>query len=473
MMHWTVGRKIAAGFLVVLIQAISVGLCAVWMTARSSTELKRVSSEDLPEMQLATQIERDLLMARVNFVYYVTIQKEGSLEYGMQSYESAEQQLPVLQGLIESSPRFASIRPDAADLGRGFAAYRPALERMIEKTRRHQNHGPEFTAQLKEWAQLGGAMVEASGRLVEHGMDSTGKAADRAASTRATWILAAACLASLLIGIFLTWLVTRAITRPIRRVVETLGASTQQVTDASVQIAGAAQSLSRGASEQAASLQETSASSEEINAMAGRNADHSKLAAEKMSEASQRIGEANRDLDLMVESMQAINASSDKISKIIKVIDEIAFQTNILALNAAVEAARAGEAGLGFAVVADEVRNLAQRCAQAARDTGTLIEESMTRSSDGKQKLNLVGEAVHSITESANQVKTLVDEVKLASEEQASGIQQMAKALAEMQKGTQSAAASAEESASTSEELSVQSASLRAIVDELNVMAGS
>jgi methyl-accepting chemotaxis protein/methyl-accepting chemotaxis protein-1 (serine sensor receptor) len=170
--------------------------------------------------------------------------------------------------------------------------------------------------------------------------------------------------------------------------------------------------------------------------------------------------------------MTEINASSDKISKIIKVIDEIAFQTNILALNAAVEAARAGEAGMGFAVVADEVRNLAQRCAQAAKDTAGLIEESIAKSNDGKTKLDQVATAVGSITDVANKVKTLVDEVKLGSEEQARGIEQVAKAITQMEKVTQTTAANAEESASASEELSAQSDTLRAIVARLNGMVG-
>jgi methyl-accepting chemotaxis protein/methyl-accepting chemotaxis protein-1 (serine sensor receptor) len=206
--------------------------------------------------------------------------------------------------------------------------------------------------------------------------------------------------------------------------------------------------------------------------MARKNAENSSTAAGNMTEASQRVEEANRNLAQMVVSMNEINASSDKISKIIKVIDEIAFQTNILALNAAVEAARAGEAGMGFAVVADEVRNLAQRCAQAAKDTAGLIEESIAKSNDGKTKLDQVAAAVGSITDVANKVKTLVDEVKLGSEEQARGIEQVAKAITQMEKVTQTTAANAEQSASASEQLSAQSDTLRAIVARLNGMVG-
>src|SRR4029079_11762505 len=134
--------------------------------------------------------------------------------------------------------------------------------------------------------------------------------------------------------------------------------------------------------------EETSASTEEIASITRKNADHTNQVAGLTQQSAAGAADVNETLDRMIEKMKEIDASSNKIARIIKVIDEIAFQTNILALNAAVEAARAGEAGLGFAVVADEVRNLAQRCAQAARDTAGLIEESIATSRDGNERLD-------------------------------------------------------------------------------------
>ena len=191
-----------------------------------------------------------------------------------------------------------------------------------------------------------------------------------------------------------------------------------------------------------------------------------------MLRVDQQVRRGNERLGDMIGSMQEINSSSEKISRIIKVIDEISFQTNILALNAAVEAARAGEAGMGFAVVADEVRNLAQRCAQAAKDTAALIEESITKTSEGGRKLNEVAEVFRSITENTTNVKTLVDEVSHGSQEQARGIEQISKAISQMEQLTQSAAANSEESAAASEEMSAQAESLKAVVERLQTLVG-
>jgi methyl-accepting chemotaxis protein/methyl-accepting chemotaxis protein-1 (serine sensor receptor) len=246
-----------------------------------------------------------------------------------------------------------------------------------------------------------------------------------------------------------------------------------QITSAASQVASSSQALAQGSSEQAASLEETSASTQEITSMTRKNAENSKSAADVMATVDREVKEGNQTLDQMVVSMQQINASSDKIAKIIKVIDEIAFQTNILALNAAVEAARAGEAGMGFAVVADEVRNLAQRSAQAAKDTSALIEDSIATSRDGSTKLEQVAAVIRAITESSTQVKTLVDEVNMGSQEQARGIDQIAKAVAQMDQVTQTTAASAEESASASEELSAQAQALNQVVSDLGALVGT
>jgi hypothetical protein len=271
------------------------------------------------------------------------------------------------------------------------------------------------------------------------------------------------------IGVGVYFLISK-ISNQLRALVQSISESSAQVSSAVSQISAASQSLAQGASEQSASLEETSSASEQIIGMTHKNAANSRSAAEEMDQVERRVKDSNAALNEMAASMHDIRDSGGKIGKIIKVIDEIAFQTNILALNAAVEAARAGEAGAGFAVVADEVRSLAQRSAQAARDTAPLIEESIAKSNTGSAKLAQVAEVIHAITESAAKVKTLVDEVNLGSREQERGIQQVAQAIQQMSQVTQSNAASSQESAAAGEELAAQAESMNSIAQQLRVV---
>jgi methyl-accepting chemotaxis protein/methyl-accepting chemotaxis protein-1 (serine sensor receptor) len=298
--------------------------------------------------------------------------------------------------------------------------------------------------------------------------------AERASQKRAlaaqSWAVAMVlllCFGGIGAGSVLT---IRGLSGTLRLTTSELRDAAEQVATAAAEVSSSSQSLAQGCSEQAASLEENSTSSEEIDSMAGRNCENSRSAASLMTQSQQHFTQAMQALGGMVATMGEIDAQSGKISKIVKVIDEIAFQTNILALNAAVEAARAGEAGTSFAVVADEVRRLAQRSAQAARDTASLIEESIVKSHDGKAQMDQVAAALQAITEESAKVKTLVDEVNLGSQKQARGIAQVGKAILHMEQITQRTAATAEESAAAAEELSAQSQTLNVVIEQLTAM---
>jgi methyl-accepting chemotaxis protein len=231
--------------------------------------------------------------------------------------------------------------------------------------------------------------------------------------------------------------------------------------------------MSQDASSQAAALEETSASMEEMASMTRQNAEHSHQGAQLMGEVDRHVSESEGVLQAMVASMQGIQESTGKVSRIIKTVDEIAFQTNILALNAAVEAARAGEAGMGFAVVADEVRNLAQRALQAAKDTTGLIEAAINNAQEGDLRVREVARSINAISGSVGQAKRLVDEVSAASRQQTQGIDQVSKAIIELEQLTQRTAANSEESAAASEELSSQAELTMTVVGRLNALVGA
>ncbi|HTP87868.1 MAG TPA: methyl-accepting chemotaxis protein [Bryobacteraceae bacterium] len=294
----------------------------------------------------------------------------------------------------------------------------------------------------------------------------------RAAESRVTKILwlcgifVGLCLAAGVAALF----IIRGVNRTLRRITSETGQIATQVASAASQVSSSSMSLSQGASQQAASIEETSASTVEISSITSRNADNAKKASELMEQAVQIVDGLNKAHRELNHAITGVNESSEKVSKIIRIIDEIAFQTNILALNAAVEAARAGEAGLGFAVVADEVRNLAHRSAQAAKDTAVLIEESVTRSEEGRNRLQHVLRAMEDNNRISADVRVTVDEVSASSQEQARGLEQISKAISQMEQVTQQNAANSEENAAAGAELTAQAESLRDIMASLRQM---
>ena len=272
----------------------------------------------------------------------------------------------------------------------------------------------------------------------------------------------------ILFGIVL--LVARSITKPLNTIVEGLAQGAKLVSSTAGELSLASQQMAEGSSEQAASLEETSASLEQLSSMTKNNA---KTARQVDAMARDQLAWAQKGreaMQRMTETMSLIKGSSDETAKVVKTIDDIAFQTNLLALNAAIEAARAGEAGKGFAVVADEVRNLARQSAEAAHDTSSRIIESQKNAEQGVEVSSEVERILNEIVSSVGDEAQLISEVSAGNDEQSRGIEHVNVAVSQMDKITQSNAAGAEETASSCEELNALATELDGMVNAMVIM---
>jgi hypothetical protein len=288
-------------------------------------------------------------------------------------------------------------------------------------------------------------------------------------SRRASVTMISVLVLSAFVGVWL-FRIVRGTSRELREISAELRQGAAESAAGAAQLSASSQSLAQGASEQASSVESSTNSMERVSATTEQNANHAREAALLFANTEQLVSKTNASLADMVTAMSEIAESSRKVEHIIKTVDEIAFQTNILALNAAVEAARAGEAGAGFAVVADEVRRLAQRSADAAGTTASLIEGALAASRTGAQRVEDVSSSVSEITSTVMSVRALVDEVSAASAQQRQGLGQISDALTQIERVAQSTAASAEENAAASEQLHAQTQMTTGLVNRLDVL---
>jgi methyl-accepting chemotaxis protein len=470
---FTIGQKLYAGGGMLALLVVALGAVAWWSAASIQARFEETSTRTARRLTLVLEAKAELETAHSAQQTAVLEAILGNTEEVAKHDRHARQSIEVIK------TRFVALDALVSDA---------EARRTVDGLRGHFNATETFhndfmalikanqpTEAYAATRDKGAPIHQAAARSIEAYVKGLGQGldADIAAGQRAYgWAR------GLSVGVFLVavavvvgfiWVV-RDIGRTLLATARELGAGAGRVSYASSQVATSSHGLSQGSGQQAAALEETSASMEEIASMTRNNAQSSQQAASLMSQVDAQVRSSNGALGEMVASMTSIQESSNKVSKIIKTIDEIAFQTNILALNAAVEAARAGEAGMGFAVVADEVRSLAHRSAQAARDTAGLIEESSARARQGGAKVQEVVQSISTITDSVLKVKALVDEVSVASQQQAVGIGQVTQTLNHMGSVTQATAATAQESAAASQQLSAQAEMTLATVSRLNEM---
>ncbi len=468
MKNWTIGKRISFGFASIILIAVALGLFAYSRLIAISTHAQDIVGDALPGVYAIGQVEA--LVRQNQVVTYKHVISDSKEEMAQLETEIATvvQQMDKVLANYEKTITRAKDRELFERIKAGFPPFRQARESVL-KLSRDQKPKEAFELAKKElkpaYEQLTAA-IEAEVTFNKESGDGFAKEIQDAIHSAKTGIWIGLGMA-FLVGAGMAFIIIRGTTKVLSSVANSLSEASEQTASAAGQVSSSSQSLAEGASEQAASLEETSSSLEEMSSMTRRNAESTRQCDTLMGEAKEVVGGMAQTTNEMSQAISQIKASADETAKIVKTIDEIAFQTNILALNAAVEAARAGEAGAGFAVVADEVRSLAQRCAQAAKETALKLEESANKANHGVQVTGRVSDSVQQTIANVGKVAELVAGIASASQEQAQGITQINTAVGQMDRVTQSNAANAEESAAAAEELNAQAEAMKDAVNEL------
>ncbi|MGJ5817752.1 methyl-accepting chemotaxis protein [Paludibaculum fermentans] len=469
--RWSIQARIWTAFLAALILGLPFGAMAIWQMVETSRQLSRLSERVLPEAKISLEFERHILNARVHLIYYMTIQKQGAMEKAWGRLAMAEKELRQLRSVAMESGGPADLAK-VDRLAEGYAKYIACLRPMLAKVEAGKHKDQEFSEDLERWASIGAQMVQDAGQFSKANIDGvhTWTFEIEALVNRVITRTSAGIGFSFLLGFVICFLALRHMNRSLREVAGNLAGGAAQVTQASSQLAASAQSLSEGAVSTVASLQETSISCRSIGSMIETNTGNARSAYEIVEHTDQTCTQAEASIGRMMQVMHELRAASEKSSKIIKVIDEIAFQTNILSLNAAVEAARAGESGLGFAVVANEVRSLAQRCAGAASEISGLIGDSVQQSNASQKEAAHVSTAMGSLVTFIARIKPLVDQVSQGGQQQTKAIQQATVSLGEIERISHTTGAAAEESAAAAHELAAQAKTLQEMAADLHIL---
>jgi methyl-accepting chemotaxis protein len=472
MSNWTISRRIIAGFVTMVLIAVALGGFALWRLKGFAQNIADLADHALPRvltLREAANQSRDNLIGTLQ-IEPGSSERNTQLEQKLTTGAARRDELfKTYEGMISNDED----RRLFDEVKRAAAVMRASRIRALELLK--ENRADEAQKLLQEavipaYEKYIQAVDLAVNYIAMHAKTSAD--AGKSSAHLSVRLIEVALILVLLLASLLAWLISRSTNHALGNITLNLDQGALQTASAARQVSMASQTLASGASEQASSVEETSTSLEEMSSMVRATAENAEKAKGLASEARSMAESGSRTMTEMIHAMAAIDDSSAEVAKIVKNIDEIAFQTNILALNAAVEAARAGEAGSGFAVVADEVRSLAQRSAAAAKETADKIEVAIANSRKGSQCTAKVEDSLMQIAEKVTSTDSLVAEIATAAREQAQGIEQINTAIAQLDRVSQSNSASAEESASAAEELDAQAETLKDQVATLRKLVG-
>ena len=473
---WTIPRRIIAGFLTLFLISLLLGCLSLWRVVEISENVGVMSTNSVPSIvNLNRVVQKNMVAARA--VRRAMLEASDKSTAWTNSLAITEAAVKDGNALCAEYPALIVDEKDK-EIFKIATNARDTLLAVIREAMGLLRDGKVEEARILLRDQLEGPFQESLDRFndsIEYNSSVAQSQVDSARhKVRMSFILIGSALAlALLLASLLGGGIIRSTIKALRSVSDSLESSATQTATASGQLSSVSQALAAGCSEQGSSVAQTSAALEEMSTMIRSTAENASRAKDLANQARTAAETGSRTMVAMNEAMTAIEVSSAEVAKIVKNIDEIAFQTNILALNAAVEAARAGEAGAGFAVVADEVRSLAQRSAAAARETAEKIEAAIANSRHGSASCSRVGESLGEIAEKVAAADSLVGEIATAAREQTHGIKQIGMAMTQMDGVTRGNAARAEESSSAAAELNSQAHLMQESVEFLRSLVVS
>ncbi len=468
---------ITLGFVFLTILIGVLGTTSFSLSKNGTARSAELSERLLPGLESLARLQESMLKYNLTNLEFVTGRDEETQARKLATAADLRKQIDRHAAELGSRLDSADARARQAKVTAALGAYDEAITRLQKALKAN-----EFDEAMKildgdvakNYAGIEAALTELNRFVFElssHNGRATSEILDR--NLRTTLLLASVIGGIALLAVGAVQFLSIRISRRFGLLSAALGDEGGDIRVKAEGFNSSSSQLADGASQQAAALEETSASLEEMASMTKRNAESAQNTKQIAGQARTLVDAGAASMARMVTAMGGIKSSSAEIAKIIKTIDEIAFQTNILALNAAVEAARAGEAGAGFAVVAEEVRALAQRSAAAARETAGKIEIALQRSEEGGRISTEVSGVLTQVVEQVRHMDTLVAEIATASGEQSQGIEQVRNAVQEMDKVTQATAATAEQSAAAAQELTAQSQQLETLVADLRELVGA